>query len=280
MSVDVTHLPASSTVGDRKLVQLWLHGHSGETQRAYLRDVVQFMGFAGVPLRDVTLEDLQRFRDQLEEIERAPAYVRRRLAAVKSLLSFGQKTGYLTLNVGAALRMPKVRNTLAERILSEADVMRLISRQDHARNAVLCRTLYAAALRASEAESLRKRDVQAHGQGGVLNVWGKGGKTRVVRISASTFAELVRILPDEPNDAVFGISARQIARVVKEAAQRAGLSEEVSPHWLRHAHASHALDRGCPIHLVQRTLGHESVETTGRYLHARPNDSSALYLPV
>ncbi|MEP0781405.1 site-specific integrase [Microcoleus sp. ZQ-A2] len=50
-------------------------------------------------------------------------------------------------------------------------------------------------------------------------------------------------------------------------------------HWLRHAHASLFLDRGTPIHLVQQTLGHESVATTSRYLHARPNDSSSLYLP-
>jgi len=54
----------------------------------------------------------------------------------------------------------------------------------------------------------------------------------------------------------------------------------VSAHWLRHAHASHALDRGAPIHLVQATLGHASVATTGRYLHARPNDSSSRYLAV
>jgi integrase/recombinase XerD len=54
----------------------------------------------------------------------------------------------------------------------------------------------------------------------------------------------------------------------------------VSCHWLRHAHASHALDRGAPIHLVQATLGHSSISTTGRYLHARPTESSSSYLPV
>jgi hypothetical protein len=66
-----------------------------------------------------------------------------------------------------------------------------------------------------------------------------------------------------------------VHRIVKAAAERAGLSAEVSAHWLRHAHASHSLDRGAPIHLVQQTLGHASVATTGRYLHARPTDSSA-----
>jgi integrase/recombinase XerD len=70
----------------------------------------------------------------------------------------------------------------------------------------------------------------------------------------------------------------QVHRVVKVAAARAGLPPGLSAHWLRHAHASHALDRGAPVSLVQVTLGHASVATTGRYLHARPNDSSARYL--
>lgn len=60
----------------------------------------------------------------------------------------------------------------------------------------------------------------------------------------------------------------QVRKIVGAAAQRAGIAAQVSPHRLRHAHASHALDWGCPIHLVQATLGHASVATTGRYLHA------------
>ena len=71
-----------------------------------------------------------------------------------------------------------------------------------------------------------------------------------------------------------------VHRVVKAAAERAGLSAEVSAHWLRHAHASHSLDRGAPIHLVHATLRHASVATTGRCLHARPADSSARYLGI
>ena len=69
-----------------------------------------------------------------------------------------------------------------------------------------------------------------------------------------------------------------VHRVVKLAARRAGLGDAGSAHWLRHASASHALDRGCPIHLVQTTLGHASLATTSRYTHARPGDSSALHL--
>jgi integrase/recombinase XerD len=75
------------------------------------------------------------------------------------------------------------------------------------------------------------------------------------------------------------LDASQVRRIVYAAAKKAGLEQKVSPHWMRHAHASHALDRSAPIHLVQATLGHSSVSTTGRYLHARPTESSSFYLP-
>jgi integrase/recombinase XerD len=89
-----------------------------------------------------------------------------------------------------------------------------------------------------------------------------------------------------PEDPVFksqlggALDPSAVRRIVYAAAKRAGLEAKVSPHWFRHAHASHALDRGAPIHLVQATLGHSSVATTGWYLHARPTESSGKYLPA
>jgi len=76
------------------------------------------------------------------------------------------------------------------------------------------------------------------------------------------------------------LDSSAVERIVQKAATRAGIVGKVSPHWLRHAHPTHALERQCPMHLVQATLGHASVATTGRYLHARPTDSSARYLAV
>jgi len=71
----------------------------------------------------------------------------------------------------------------------------------------------------------------------------------------------------------------QVHRIVKRAAQRADLSDRVSAHWLRHAHVSHVLDSGAPVHLVQAKISHASLATTSRYAHARPTDSSSRYLP-
>jgi site-specific recombinase XerC len=93
-------------------------------------------------------------------------------------------------------------------------------------------------------------------------------------------------LSDEQKEAVLAYdgpveSGRALVRSDDlAAAARVGIPAEASAHWLRHAHASHSLERGAPIHLVQATLGHAWVATTGRYLHARPSDSSARYLGV
>jgi integrase/recombinase XerD len=70
-----------------------------------------------------------------------------------------------------------------------------------------------------------------------------------------------------------------VHRAVRAAAKRAGLKPGVSPHWLRHSHASHALDRGAPPQVVQKNLGHASLATTTGYLHSRRGDHSANYLP-
>ena len=71
---------------------------------------------------------------------------------------------------------------------------------------------------------------------------------------------------------------RRIHAVVKSTAKRAGINEAMSAHWLRHAHASHAIDNGAPITLVSQTLGHADLKTTSVYAHARPNESSSRYL--
>ncbi len=145
--------------------------------------------------------------------------------------------------------------------------------------------LYGGGLRVSELCGLRWRDLAPRDAAGQATVFGKGGKTRAVLLSANTWRILQALRGEAGPMHPCSCPARAatstgvgVHRIVKTAAARAGLSEDVSAHWLRHAHASHSLDRGAPIHLVQATLGHASVATTGRYLHARPTDSSARYL--
>lgn len=163
---------------------------------------------------------------------------------------------------------------------------RLLALETNPRNHALLRFLYVSGLRVSEVVALTWANMVTADEGGYVNVHGKGDKTRVVRIPTGPWAEVAALRPDEagPDTPVFlsrlggALDVSAVRRMVSRAAKRAGLEGNVSPHWLRHAHASHALDRGAPISLVQSTLGHSSIATTGRYLHARPGESSGNYL--
>jgi integrase/recombinase XerD len=269
-----------------QFVELWLHGRSPHTRRAYRADVARFLAGAGKPLILITLADVQAFADSLEDL--APASRYRSLSAVKSLLAFGHRIGYLPFDVGRAMRLPGVRDRLAERILSEADVQRMLSLERDGRNRTILMLLYASAVRVSELCALRWRDLQASEDTGQVTVFGKGNRTRSIQLPTSVWKELEKLRGNAgSDDPVFrsrkhGAALQTVAvlRIVRQAARRAGIEVAVSPHWLRHAHASHALDRGAPIHLVQATLGHASITTTGRYLHARPKESSSRFLAL
>ena len=119
-------------------------------------------------------------------------------------------------------------------------------------------------------------------------MFGKGAKTRAILIPAGVWRRLAALRGEDGADApVFrsrkggGLCATQVLRIVKKAAARAGIAENVVVHTFRHCHASHSLERGASVALVGRTLGHSPASNaTGRYLHARPNDSSSRYLQI
>lgn len=273
---------------DEAMVALWLGNYrSPATQRGYGGDIKEFRDTVQKPLRAVTLGDIQAYGLGLTHV--AAVTAARRLSAVKSLFKLAHRIGYLPFDVGAPIQLPAVKNTLAGRILTEEQTLRLLGMVRERRNAALVRVIYYAGLRISEACALHWRDcIERENDQGQITVFGKGGKTRNIVLPPATWSRLVALQGNRGlDDAVFpsrkrgaSIQSRQVDRIVKLAAARAGLSTSVSTHWLRHAHASHALDRGAPVHVVQSTLGHASLSTTTRYTHARPGDSSARYLAI
>jgi len=272
---------------DTAFVELWLGTKvSTHTRRAYRSEIERFRSALTKPLTLVTLGDLHAYAKTLEHGSLKPASQNRALTAIKSLLSFGQETGYLPFNVGAAVKLRPNADGLAQRILEESEVARLIDRTPAGRDQVILRLLYTSGVRVAELALLKWCDTMPRAEGGQITVFGKGGKTRAILLKPKTWAQLLTLRGEAAaTNPVFRsrkgghLDVSQIRRIVYAAARHAGLLQKVSPHWLRHAHASHALDRNAPIHLVQATLGHASVSTTGRYLHARPSESSSFYLP-
>jgi integrase/recombinase XerD len=270
---------------DEHLIELWLHGRSRHTQRAYRADTERFLVAVEKTLHRITLGDLQQYVGHLLESGLQPASAYRKMSAVKSLFAFGHRLGYLPFDVARPLRLPALRDGLADRILEETDVVRMIALEGMPRNKAILLTLYVGGFRVAELCSLKWSDLQRRDAAGQITVFGKGGKTRTVLMPESVWNALQSLRGDAgENQPVFRsrkgghLDESQVWRIVRKASTRAGIDKAVSCHWLRHAHASHALDRGAPIHLVQATLGHSSIATTGRYLHARPTESSSSYL--
>ncbi|EMI54172.1 integrase family protein [Rhodopirellula sallentina SM41] len=269
---------------DDQLIEIWLHGRPKHTQRAYRREIIKFLDATNMQLRSIRLIDIQKYTDTMPSCLK-PSSVKRALSAIKSLFAFGFQLGYLSFDIGRAMKLPTFRDELADRILAEVEVLRIISLEPQPRNRAILLTLYAGGFRVSEICSLKWRHLHERVSTGQITVYGKGGKTRTVLMPQSVWETLLKLRGTNSLDAPVFRSRKKghldesaVWRIVNKASERAGIEKDVSCHWLRHAHASHALDRGCPIHLVQATLGHSSISTTGRYLHAKPSDSSGNYL--
>lgn len=265
---------------DIPLVKTWLHNRSSNTVRAYRTNVAEFARFVAKPMPDVALADIQAWNDSMADA--AESTRRRKLSAVKSLLTYGHKLGFLQQDAGAAFRMERGRDNLNERILSRAQVRAMLAGEKDARRHALLALLYGTGLRISEACALRWRDMTRRQSGGIATVFGKGGKTRHVQVSPSLWREIAAVRSDGGLDVpvIPGHDGgprheRAADRAVKRAARRAGLSSDVSAHWLRHAFASHQLDAGQPVHWVQAQLGHSSLATTTRYSHASADTAGA-----
>lgn len=275
----------SGATTDDRLIELWLERYdSKHTRRSYANDIEQFRQFVGdVDLARLTVADCVGYVTHLRE-QAAPATQARRVSSLKSLLSFGLATGYLPFNVGAAIKVPKLYDHLSERILSVQQVRDLVNVARPGRDRALLKFLYFSAARVSEACNLTWKLVHIERDLVRVTLHGKGKKTHQVTLPPVMISEFQALDKVRIGAFVFEtcygnpLDTKDAWRIVRRAAERASIRLPVSPHWLRHAHVSHALDRGAPVHLVRDTAGHGSLHTTGRYAHS--SESSALYLTL
>ena len=258
---------------DEQVIAMWLRKKSEQTQVNYRRDVARlFRVIGGKRIADVTLRDLHTFDEHLEREGLMVSSRVRTVSTIRSLLTFSAKIGYTRFNVGLAFEAEKVDRNLAEKLISVEQVMAILALEPVRRNKVLLRLLYATGIRVSEAAGLKWKHATAREDRGQITVFGKGGKFRSIPVPKTTWEMLLSLRGDAgDDDLVFRIGRNQIWAVVKQAGIRADVPQ-AHPHILRHAHASHAMDRGCVVTLVQATLGHSSVSTTSMYVHARPGD--------
>ncbi len=270
---------------DREIILIWLGDKSDTTQVSYHSTVSKFIEFIAKPLAEVKLEDLQLWERGLFARFK-PTTVANKVLVIKSLFSFCARVGYLTINVGSFLKTPKAKETIAERILDLEDVRGLIKYGvKNERDRLMLSLMYGCGLRVSEVINLTWNDLRPHGDGGKATVFGKGSKTRVVLIPDKLWRAVLEFEKyHRVNQYVFisrnhnKMDRSVVHRMIKRACKRAGIDERASAHWLRHSHASHSLEAGCNLRLLQQSLGHASVTTTERYLHISPDAGSSQFI--
>jgi integrase/recombinase XerD len=292
MDTQTALVPVQKPNDDDKLISMWLatgKRQSEHTQAAYTRYAYALLKHAGRPFQELTLADVLAYLETVTGSDSTKALATNTL---KSLFSFATTFGYIQVNLGSALTALRPRDELAQRILSEEDTIRMVTLETNPRNHAILRLLYHAGLRVSEVVGLTWGDVRETPTGAVLDVFGKGRKLRHVPISKSMHDELrgldgAHLGKDryvfqsrKGKGGVLSMDTRQVERIVLDAAKRAGIDGNVSPHWLRHSHVSHAIDNGADITVVGTSVGHTSLDTTMRYRHLNPALGSSQHIKL
>jgi integrase/recombinase XerD len=271
----------SGARNDQHLVELWLAGRPDTTRGVYGQTLEQFLKFLEarqIGLREVKVADVI---DWSEALTGAPATQARHISSLKSLLTFAHRTGYTVFNVGLAIRCPKLPDLVHERIVDEETIQDVIRHTKTPRDRALVLVLYYSGARISEVCGLRFCDLRGTN---LTLVHTKGSKVRTVLIPKFVVDALQKLRRPEDQGTTHIFRSRRNKPVSKGTAWfivkqiTEGAAVEMSPHWFRHAHASHTLDAGAPIHLVSRTLGHANIATTSRYLHVKPDQGSSQFL--
>ena len=262
-------------------------GFSDNTREAYLRDVRQFFEFInseGLGVCEVTLEDLHRFTWQLHEVGISARSIARIHSGLRSFYSYILLEGMIETNPTALLESPKKGVRLPE-VLSTEEIDAILSVIDLSllegqRDKAVIELLYSCGLRVTELCNLKMHDLFL--EEGFLRVVGKGNKERLVPMSPKAVKELGLwfptrniILPKAGEEDYVFLSVRRrqhLSRItvfhnLRLYAERAGIKKTISPHTLRHSFATHLLEGGANLRVIQAMLGHEQISTTEIYTH-------------
>ena len=273
---------------DRFLDSLWLEkGLSDNTLKAYRSDLEKFGDWAqghATPIMAISREDILRYLLHRMDKGLKARSTARCLSCLRALYRYLQREKKLSDDPTLRVENPKLGRPLPE-TLTEQDVERLLAAPDintsmGVRDRTMLEVLYACGLRVSELTSLQLSEINL--RQGVIRIVGKGSKERLVPMGEESIAWVTRFLAEArlellkrnlAQDCVFP-SNRGVAMTrqtfwyrIKAHAQTAGIQKKLSPHTLRHAFATHLLNHGADLRVVQLLLGHSDLSTTQIYTH-------------
>lgn len=254
------------------------------TIEAYQRDVERFIAYLcenGVTeILSVDQPHIVSFLGTLHDKDYATATISRALISIKVFFRFLKREGIVPANIAFYLETPKLWQ-LVPGVLSCNEVEALLAQPDistvrGARDRAIIETLYSSGLRVSELCKLKIYDVDDE----FVKVFGKGNKERLVPIGSKAICAIdyylmhYRCLYESETMQILFLTHRgkpidriTIWKLIKDYAKQAGIEKNISPHTLRHSFATHLLDNGADLRVIQEMMGHASIQSTDRYMH-------------
>lgn len=262
-------------------------GLSPNTITSYITDLNEYIIFldknysVNDPI-NITKQHIRNFVARLKRRKNTSSSVSRKISAIRSFHKYLMIEKIVYTNVALGVTLPKKEKKLPTVLsVDEIDALMVAADGDELleiRNRAMLELLYGSGLRISELLNLTLSDL--HINMGFINIIGKGNKERIVPIGAESAFRLKKYLDKSrpylkkiPGDILFvntrgsEISRVGFYKVIKKLTFKAGIMKDVSPHTLRHSFASHLLDNGVDLRVVQELLGHEDISTTQIYTH-------------
>ncbi|MCK5761376.1 MAG: site-specific tyrosine recombinase XerD [Candidatus Izimaplasma sp.] len=262
-------------------------GLSQNSIKSYISDLVEYIDFLvkNYMIKDpdkITKQHIRNFIGRLKRKHNSASSISRKMSAIRSFHKYLLLEKIVYVNVSLGISLPKKEQRLPQILsVNEIDALMVAADGDEPlelRNRAMLELLYGSGLRITELIGIRLGDL--HLNMGFLNILGKGNKERIVPLGEEGRYALRRyldkgrpFLKKVPGDIVFvNNSGSSISRVgfyktLKKLALKAGITKDVSPHTLRHSFASHLLENGVNLRMVQELLGHEDISTTQIYTH-------------
>ena len=258
---------------------------SSNTREAYVSDLLQHFKYLKKrkisALDKVNRQIILDYLLELLKLDRAPSSLARMRSALRSFYQFLTLEGYCKSNPTVELGSPVLRRKLPQ-VLTKNEMERLLGIPDTSkklglRDAAMLELIYASGLRVSEIIGLSLDNINL--QVGYLRVKGKGGKERIVPVHEIALEKINRYLTDERPDLITHESGKTIFLsrngkpfdrmgfwyIVRKYALAAGISAKISPHTFRHSFATHLLENGADLRVIQELLGHADISTTQIY---------------
>ena len=259
-------------------------GLTNQTIQDYKDDFAQFLKYypSKVDLDDLTSSDLNEFSYDQAINGKSSATITRRIATIKNFFLFLESENLKTDLLNTEISLPNKEKKLPE-VLSEEEVIELLKTPDKhtdlgKRDYALLEVLYSCGLRVSEAEKLQLNQINT--QEKIIKVVGKGKKERIIPIRDEALNAIKDYIYNvrsekrivDKNYVFLNRSGKKLTRqviysLVVKYAKYAGIEKKIHPHTLRHSFATHLLDNGADLRVVQELLGHTNIGTTQLYTH-------------